>query len=105
MEYSIKYSTIAEQSLNNIFDYIDNILCNHNAAINITEGIISTINSLKTFPKKHKLCDEEFLSIRNIRSTRFKNYKILYYIDENANVVLILNIFYIKRDTKNVISF
>ena len=25
MEYSIKYSTIAEQSLNNIFDYIDNI--------------------------------------------------------------------------------
>lgn len=52
MEYSIRYSTNAEQSLIDIFDYIRNVLCNRYAAISVIEGIFETINSLRFFPKK-----------------------------------------------------
>lgn len=104
MEYSIRYSTNAEQSLIDIFDYIRNVLCNRYALISVIEGIFETINSLRFFPKKHGLCKERFLSERNIRSTRFKNYKILYFVDDAAMVVLINNIYYIKRDPRKIIG-
>lgn len=104
MEYKIKYSSIAEESLINIFDYISVVLSNSIAARNTVEGIIATINSLKEFPKKYKLCEEAFLSERNIRSTKYKNYKILYYVDESEKIILINNIFFIKRDIKNVLN-
>jgi plasmid stabilization system protein ParE len=103
MQYKIEYSSLAYKSLNEIFDYIADILLEPKTAQNIVLGIMSTINSLSELPKRHKLCDEDFLKNKNIRSTHFKNYKILYFIDDNSFTVTIVNIFYSKRNINNVI--
>jgi toxin ParE1/3/4 len=66
-------------------------------------GIVSTINVLDEFPKRHKLCEEKFLKAKNIRSTFYKNYRILYIVDDINFTVVIVNIFYIKRDINNII--
>ncbi len=103
MHYKIEYSSIAENSLNEIYDCISNVLLGPRAAQIITLGIMSTINSLSELPKRNKLCDEIFLKNKNIRSTHFKNFKILYYIDDNSSTITIVNIFYSKRNINNVI--
>ena len=102
MQYKIEYSSLADNSINEIYDYISNILLEPKTAQNIVLGIISTINSLSELPKKHKLCDEEFLKNKNIRSTHFKNYKILYFIDDKSYTITIVNIFYSKRNINNI---
>ena len=102
MQYKIEYSSLANKSLNEIYDYIAGILLEPKTAQNIVLGIMSTINSLSELPKRHKLYDEDFLKNKNLRSTHFKNYKILYFIDDNSFTVIIVNIFYSKRNINNV---
>lgn len=46
MQYKIEYSSIADKSLNEIYDYITDILLYPKTAQNIVLGIMSTINSL-----------------------------------------------------------
>ena len=45
MQYKIEYSSLGNKSLNEMYDYIADILLEPKALQNIVLGIISTINS------------------------------------------------------------
>lgn len=94
--YRIVYAQRAKIELQNSYNYIFFNLANPIAARNFKFKIIKTISNLEYFPYMGK----KILN-SNIRYIYFKNYLILYTIN-NQNVE-IQRIFYKRQNFKNVI--
>lgn len=94
--YSTEYSERAIIDLRNAYDYIYYSLLNPLAAIRLREQIPKLISNLECFPYMGK---KIFNS--NIRFIQFKNYLILYSI--NNEKVIIQRIIHKRQNFKNVI--
>ena len=101
MDYKIEYTTTALKSLENIYDYISKVLFNSIAAENIVIGIFDAINNLKSFPKMFPIVEFNVSKKTPVRIAIYKNYKILYSIFEDDNVVVIYDIINSKQNYSN----
>ncbi len=79
-------------------------LCNPQASIRITNGIIDKIRSLEDFPESHQYVDDDLLKKIGLRMTWFDNYNIFYFYDEAVEIVHIIRILYDKADWKNILK-
>ena len=85
-------------NIENIYDYISITFSNPKAAKNIVSGIISRINSLEIFPYSHRKLEGRLFSKKDIRIVAYKNFLILYSVIEKEKTVLIISVFYEKRN-------
>jgi plasmid stabilization system protein ParE len=72
------------------------------AARRITEKIYYTSMKLSEFPKSYPLCQEEKLRCANIRYFVIENFKVLYFLDCDTNLIYVLRIIYTKRNITNI---
>lgn len=76
-----------KESMNNLQQIEDFIsIDNPEAAINLTEKLISLTKDLGRFPKKGRIVPE--LSIDRIREIIYKNYRTVYAIKKNSITIL-----------------
>ena len=80
----ISWTKEAMNNLQQIEDFIS--IDNPEAAINLTEKLISLTKDLGRFPKKGRIVPE--LSIDRIREIIYKNYRTVYAIKKNSITII-----------------
>jgi len=92
MELAVYWTRFAENKLDDIYDYYES-KAGTRIARNLISGIIDKTIGLDNNP--HIGQKEEILSDRpqNFRYLIFKNYKIIYWINQNKNRIDIVNVF------------
>ncbi|MBR3415017.1 type II toxin-antitoxin system RelE/ParE family toxin [Candidatus Saccharibacteria bacterium] len=88
----------ARRDIENAFGYIFFELSNPIAAYATYDGIISKIRSLETFPSGYSTLDIGPWSGMGYRKVHYKNYTIIYKVDETKELVVITNVIYSHRD-------
>ncbi len=92
MELEVYWTQFAEDKLTDIFEYY-----NYNAGVKVAQNLVNGIieSSLKLSKSPFIGQKEELLidSIQEYRYLVFKNYKIIYWIDEINKMILVSNIF------------
>ena len=92
MELVVYWTQFAEDKLDDIFDYYE-LKASYRIARKLVTGIVDKTIGLKKNP--HIGQKEELLSDRpqNFRYLVFKNYKIIYWINQNKKRIDIVNVF------------
>lgn len=101
---NVVFTEPAEYDLLDIEYYIFVDLNNPQASERIIDGILDAAESLEDFPEDHPLLDDELLCRMGLRMTRFDNYNIFYYYDEQQDIVYIIRVLYNKADWKNILK-
>ncbi len=101
---NVVFTEPAEYDLLDIEYYIFVDLNNPQASERIIDGILDAAESLKDFPGDHPLLDDELLCRMGLRMTRFDNYNIFYYYNEQQDIVYIIRVLYNKADWKNILK-
>jgi plasmid stabilization system protein ParE len=99
-DYTISISDLAEKDLENAGDYIAFVLLNPSAAKDTVKGIRAQVNKLRYYPESHELDDDPVLSELGVHKTYYKDYKIFYVIDYDANTVHVIRILHMLVDSK-----
>lgn len=99
-QYSIRIGALAEQDLENLGDYIANVLHSPLAAANTVHGIRVEANTLQQLPERHELDPDPVLAELGVRRTYYKEYKIFYVIDRDAFVVYIVRILHTREGSR-----
>ena len=102
MAYKVHLTKIAERQLDDIIFYTINVLKNIQAAINVWEDALQTIQNLEYSAGAFSLCQEDELSVHGYRRVHFKNhdYLMLYLIE--GDTVYIDRIYHELQDYKNL---
>ena len=101
---NVVFTEPAEYDLLDIEYYIFVDLNNPQASERIIDGILDAAESLEDFPEDHPLLDDELLCRIGLRMTRFDNYNIFYYYNEQQDIVYIIRVLYNKTDWKNILK-
>ena len=103
MNYSIEFSEIATNDLNEIFEYIATNLKSPQSAIKILSSIESAISSLQIMPERYHVYDTKKWKERNLRVMPVDNYLVFYIPTHNNLKVTIIRILYSKRNVKAIV--
>lgn len=87
-KYDILISELAEQDLENVGDYVAEVLKNPKAAVDTIRGIRRMMGELQCFPERYELDVDPVIADYGVRSACYRNYKI-YYIVKNSTVFII----------------
>jgi toxin ParE1/3/4 len=101
-EYKIKFTPVAEQDLDDIYDYIVNKLFAETAANSLLEKIETDIMRLKGFPFSCSYVLDEALKSRGYRRFIVDNYIVFYLVNETEKQVVIMRILYGAREYENL---
>lgn len=93
-EYSLKFTSKAEEDLDDIFGYIANNLFAPEAAENLMDKIETGIMRLKAFPYSCSFVLDEPLKKRGYRKLIVDNYIVFYLVNEQERQVIIMRILY-----------
>ena len=96
--YRIEFTLLANEGLNNIFEYISQNLEAEQAAKDYMREFEAKIMGLKEMPGKGSLVQNETLSALRYRKIHVRNYVVVYSVDKSNMTVTILRIFYEKSD-------
>ena len=96
--YEVKVTKYALDQLQEIDDYIANVLMSVEAADNVLSEIENMINSLNSLPKRMPLVDEEPWRTEGVRKAMVKNFIIYFWIDDKNKKVQIIAVLYEKRN-------
>jgi toxin ParE1/3/4 len=100
----VVFAKTAKYDLLDIEYYIFTELENPQAANRVSHGILNVAESLKLYPMRHALVNDEFLSEIGVRRVQFDNYNIFYYYDSESDIVYIIRILFNRVDWKNVLK-
>ena len=100
--FRVKITKSASDDIRKIMEHIAYRLNNPEAALNISEMIISSAESLSIFPKRHRIRRKDSYG-RNIRFYLAGNYVIAYWIDDNSRSVEVLRVIHSRRDMNNLL--
>ena len=101
---NVVFTEPAEYDLLDIEYYIFVDLNNPQASERVIDGILDAAEKLEDFPEDHPLLDDELLCRLGLRMTRFDNYNIFYYYNEQQDIVYIIRVLYTKADWKNILK-
>ena len=102
MQSKIEYSPKAVRDLDEIWDYIENELCNPSAAQNTVDGIMDKIDDLAMFPESGAKLEFDNGLESGYRFVVFKNYLAFYRLRPD-NVVYVDRIIYAGRDYMRIL--
>ena len=100
-QYNYVFSPLAEQDLNDIFDYISLELDSPQAAEQLINSIQDTVEKMCYFPLSRPLLTNKILKKKGYRLIVVKNFNI-FYVFEN-NIIIIRRILYGRRDYENIL--
>ena len=101
MNWEVIYTVDAEQDLQDIYEYISDVLLEPVIAQRQTNRIMDSIDSLDNMPLRHHLYDTEPWRAKGLRVLPVDNYLVFYLPDESRNIVAIIRIMYGGRDVGN----
>ena len=91
------FSDNAKKDLDNILNYISNVLFNPKAAEIFLMSLTKKIELLCLFPEMGKIVDNKFV-IKETKRINIDNYCLLYNYDSNNKIIYIYRIIYQKMD-------
>lgn len=100
----VLFSDFSENDLLNIENYILFDLCNSSAANHIVDGILKVAKSLKDFPERCPLVNDEGLKRLGFRYACYENYNIFYVYYKKKEIVYIVRILYNKADWQTILK-
>lgn len=100
--FRVKITRSASEDIRKIVEHIAYRLNNPEAALSISEMIISSAESLSIFPKRHRIRREDSYG-RSIRFCLAGNYVITYWVDDNSRTVEVLRVIHSRRDMNNLL--
>ena len=91
----------AISDMDGIFGYIANILKEPGIAGHIYKSIESAIFSLRQFPMRHAVIEDEPFFSNNIRKMPVENYIVFYTVDNISKKIHILRVIHSRRDLQS----
>jgi len=98
MIWCVYYTDDAEQDLQDIYDYIADILLEPGTAAKQADRIMDAADSLNHMPLRHRLYDFEPWYSMGLRVMPVDNYVMFYLPNEADSTVAIIRIMYGGRD-------
>lgn len=102
-EYSLNFTSRAEEDLDEIYGYITNNLFAPEAAGNLMDKIETNIMRLKAFPYSGTFVLDETLKKRGYRKLIVDNYMVFYLASEQECQVIIMRILYGARNYQTIL--
>ena len=104
MKYQVEIGTQAQDDITNIMRYIGQVLLEPRTAGKLYRLLKEEILSLKQMPERYPYEDDERLRALGIRKLLVKNYKVLYLVDTERQLVQIARVVYAGRDISQLIE-
>ena len=104
MKYQVEIGTQAQDDITNIMRYIGQVLLEPRTAGKLYRLLKEEILSLKQMPERYPYEDDERLRALGIRKLLVKNYKVLYLVDTERQLVQIARVVYAGRDISKLIA-
>lgn len=98
MDYIVKITSQAEEQIQEIVNYITHELMAPESALHLLDTLEDSFSSLKHFPQRVTLVDEEPWHANGIHRLPVKNFLVYFWIDEDNMTVQITAVIYSKRD-------
>lgn len=103
-EYTVILTPDAEDSLNELDDYITFGLMAADTAMIYLRDIRKEISSLCSAPKRFRLIEREPWHSRGVSRMNAKNFAVFFIVVEQDREVYVLNVVYQKRDLPKVLA-
>ena len=104
MKYRIEIGAQAQSDITDIMRYIGQVLLEPRTAGNLYRLLKEEILSLKQMPERYPYEDDDRLRALGIRKLLVKNYKVLYFVDTERQLVQIARVVYAGRDISRLLD-
>ena len=104
IKYRVEIGIQAQTDITDIVRYIGQVLLEPRTAGNLYRLLKEEILSLKQMPERYPYEDDERLRVLGIRKLLVKNYKVLYFVDSEQQLVQIARVFYAGRDISQLME-
>lgn len=102
--YSYRFTSKAEQDLDEILHYISFTLCSPISAQNLSKKIFERVDSIRMFPESGSIVENEFLtSSITVRKIVVDNYIVYYTVSDADKAIIITRIIYGKRNLDEIL--
>ncbi len=104
MKYRIEIGVQAQSDITDIMRYIGQVLLEPRTAGNLSRLLKEEILSLKQMPERYPYEDDDRLRALGIRKLLVKNYKVLYFVDTERQLVQVARVVYAGRDISRLLD-
>lgn len=104
MKYHIEIGAQAQSDITDIMRYIGQVLLEPRTAGNLYRLLKEEILSLKQMPERYPYEDDDRLRALGIRKLLVKNYKVLYFVDTERQLVQVARVVYAGRDISRLLD-
>ena len=104
MKYRVKIGAQAQADITDIMRYIGQVLLEPRTAGNLYRLLKEEILSLKQMPERCLYEDDDRLRALGIRKLLVKNYKVLYFVDTERQLVQVARVVYAGRDISRLLD-
>ena len=101
--FSVHFTPLAFEDLDEIDSYLSDALCNPQAAEKLLHEMQAGINRLRTFPMSGSSVDDPYLAAKGYRKLVVQNYLVLHLIDQEQHGVVIMRIVHGAREYHNLL--
>lgn len=98
MSCEVRMTGAAQRDVQAAVDYIEHVLLNPQAALDLTDAVASCVEALSEHPARYALADDAVLKMWQIRFAPVKNYLLFYFVDDQNACVQIVRFLYHKRN-------
>ena len=104
MKYRIEIGAQAQSDITDIMRYIGQVLLEPRTAGNLYRLLKEEILSLKQMPERYPYEDDDRLRALGIRKLLVKDYKVLYFVDTERQLVQVARVVYAGRDISRLLD-
>ena len=104
MKYRIEIGAQAQSDITDIMRYIGQVLLEPRTAGNLYRLLKEEILSLKQMPERYPYEDDDRPRALGIRKLLVKNYKVLYFVDTERQLVQVARVVYAGRDISRLLD-
>jgi plasmid stabilization system protein ParE len=102
MDWHVETTAIAEDDIEEIYQYIATVLGEPGIAWKQIERIRDKIGKLSYMPERNPIIQEEPWRFREIRRVNIDNYAAFYVLDNKTATVAVIRVLYARRDFGNI---
>ena len=104
IKYRVEIGAQAQSDITDIMRYIGQVLLEPRTAGNLYRLLKEEILSLKQMPERYPYEDDDRLRALGIRKLLVKNYKVLYFVDTERQLVQVARVVYAGRDISRLLD-
>lgn len=102
--YRVELGSLAQRDISEILQYIGQVLREPRTAGRLYQLLQREILSLKQMPERYSFEDDDRLRALGIRKLLVKNYKVLYFVDTERQLVQVARVVYAGRDLSKLLE-